>query len=187
MMSYLYRTGHLTAILPLTFQDFMGYIDRYAKEFDSDYGAIETPFQTYDGIWTLIYTGQDIFMDTTREYTWTPDGYALNTSSGELVPVDVPDTKSVKSIYSTIHSLSWDFEKEMSVKLLKGMSHIHPVGFLGALSARRRRDRVNIWTALSIETTVCKFLNYAILVTEGLNLVNVLRVFTILCLRPGRG
>jgi len=187
LLLYAYRTGHVTSIVPLTFQDFVGYIERYASEFGSDYSAIETPYETYDKVWTLIFAGQDDYMDTTKEFRWTPDGYALNTSSGELVPVDVPDTASIKSIFSTVHSLSWDFEKEISAKIHQGMRHVHPVGFLGAYTARRRRDRVRMWTALSIETTVCRFLNYAIRISEGPTLMTVLRVLTLLCLRPGRG
>jgi hypothetical protein len=187
LMKYCYSNGHITEVPPLTVEDLMANIQQYSAEFDSDYHAIETPFQTYDGLWTLIFAGQDDYMDTTREFTWTPEGYALNASSGELVPVEAPDTQNVKSIFSVVHSLSWEFEKQLATKLLPCMRHIHPVGFLGALSARRRRDRLQMWTALAIETTVCKFLNYAIRIAEGHTLVTVLRVFTILCLRPGRG
>ena len=186
-LSYCYTSGHVEATLPLSWDDFTCYLERYDQEFNSDYGAIETPYQTYDNVWTLIFAGQDDYMDTTKEFKWTPEGYSLNASSGELVPVDVPDTKSIKSLFSTIQSLSFDFEKEISSKIVRDFSHIHPVGFLGALSARRRRERVRMWTALAIETSVCKFLNNAIRVTEGAALITMLRVFTILCLRPGRG
>lgn len=187
LMKYCYRNDHIKEVPPLSIEELMVNIQQYSTEFDSDYDAIETPFQTFDGLWTLIFAGQEDYMDTTREFTWTPEGYALNSSSGKLVPVEAPDTSNVKSIYSVVHSLSWEFEKQMAAKLLPGMRHIHPVGFLGALSARRRRDRVHMWTALAIETTVCKFLNYAIRIAQGHALITVLRVFTILCLRPGRG
>ena len=86
------------------------------------FDAIETPFQTFDGLWTLIFAGQEDYMDTTREFTWTPEGYALNSSSGKLVPVEAPDTSNVKSIYSVVHSLSWEFERLFKSKSFEGKS-----------------------------------------------------------------
>ena len=124
-------------------------------------------------------------MDTTRKFTWTPDGYALNAASGELVPVDVPEIKSVRSIFSAVNSLAFDFEKKMLAMIMPSIRHCHPLGFLGVSSARRRRERVQVWAALSVETTICRFLNYAVRVLEGKALITLLRVFTILCLRRG--
>ena len=184
-MEHLYRVRQLAAVMPLTLQDLLLSVEQYAMEFDSNYGPIEEPFRTYDDVWTLIYAGHSEYMDTTRKFTWTPDGYALNAASGELVPVDVPEIKSVRSIFSAVNSLAFDFEKKMLAMIMPSIRHCHPLGFLGVSSARRRRERVQVWAALSVETTICRFLNYAVRVLEGQALITLLRVFTILCLRRG--
>ena len=184
-MEHLYRVRQLAAVMPLTLEDLLLSVEQYAMEFDSNYGPIEEPFRTYDDVWTLIYAGHSEYMDTTRKFTWTPDGYALNAASGELVPVDVPEIKSVRSIFSAVNSLAFDFEKKMLAMIMPSIRHCHPLGFLGVSSARRRRERVQVWAALSVETTICRFLNYAVRVLEGQALITLLRVFTILCLRRG--
>ncbi|KAJ1495482.1 hypothetical protein T484DRAFT_1762331, partial [Baffinella frigidus] len=67
----------------------------------------------------------------------------------------------LESVFGAVHELSLKFVSGLALKVAGAIGHDHPVGFLGALTARQRRDHVRLWTDVAAEVAQCRLLGAA--------------------------
>eukprot|EP00961_Rhodomonas_salina_P137258 1846600-Rhodomonas_salina.2 len=145
------------------------FVDKCASTLSASFPAGEKPFKLYDNLWTIVPFPDDPDMYKYLYKPCIPKGFALN-ASGIRIPVEQVKEENTTSIFEAVFALSWAFGEETVARIVPSVSSDLPLGLFGAMTARRRRERVRMWCDIATERCLCSLLLHVVRCTEGVRM-----------------